>query len=280
MSLELVEAGEGGRPLLLCHGFTGCKEDFEDFIEPLADRGWHVVAPDNRGHGGSDRPTGEHEYSLRRFAEDKLALAEALGWERFALLGHSMGGMFAQELALLAPERLTALVLMDTSHRRIVIDTELRDLGVALARAGEMDTIADALQAASDGPLTTEAGMRLERERPELAARGDRNVRAVAADMYAAMLLELTEHDSRLGALADLAVPTLVIVGEQDTPFVGQSRDLASTIPGARLAIIPDAGHCPQFEAPDAWWGALSGFLDEVAAPTPATAGPAGGVIA
>ena len=57
VSLEIAEAGAGGRPLLMVHGFTGAKEDFADFFDRLAERGWHVVAPDLRGHGASDHPS-------------------------------------------------------------------------------------------------------------------------------------------------------------------------------------------------------------------------------
>jgi len=54
--LEYAEEGAGGRPFLLLHGFTGAKEDFADHLDRWADRGWHVVAPDLRGHGGSSAP--------------------------------------------------------------------------------------------------------------------------------------------------------------------------------------------------------------------------------
>jgi len=64
--------------------------------------------------------------------------------------------------------------------------------------------------------------------------------------------------------------PTLVIVGEQDLPFLGVSRDMARTIPGAQLAVIPDAGHSPQFENPDAWLGAVQGFLNAALRQSPA----------
>lgn len=62
--LALVEAGRGGRPLLLAHGFTGTKEDFADWIDPLVEAGWWVVAPDHRGHGGSSKLADESAYTL------------------------------------------------------------------------------------------------------------------------------------------------------------------------------------------------------------------------
>src|SRR3954469_7144761 len=111
--LNVAEAGRGGRPFLLVHGFTGAKEDFTEWLERLANQGWHAVANDNRGHGASSKPDDTGRYSFDALADDVLALADAL-WGRgahFVLLGHSMGGMVAQVVALRAPERLAALVL-------------------------------------------------------------------------------------------------------------------------------------------------------------------------
>src|SRR3954463_5300813 len=99
--LAYAEAGAGGRPFLLVHGFTGAKEDFTEWLDRLADAGWHAVAPDNRGHGASEKPDDESEYAFALLAGDLLALADDL-WgpdAPFVLLGHSMGGMVAQVLA-------------------------------------------------------------------------------------------------------------------------------------------------------------------------------------
>ncbi len=75
------------------------------------------------------------------------------------------------------------------------------------------------------------------------------------------------EATDRLDALRSLAMPTLVITGEQDRPIVKPSQAMAGAIPGAELAVIADAGHSPQFENPDAWWDALSSFLARVEVP-------------
>ena len=82
--------------------------------------------------------------------------------------------------------------------------------------------------------------------------------------MWAAMAPEMVHQQDRLDRLTALSMPVLVLVGEQDQPFTGPSQRMAKTIPGARLVVIPDAGHSPQFENPDAWWQALSAFLGEV----------------
>lgn len=266
LELEVFEAGEGGRPLVLMHGFTGAKEDFEDWVDDLGVAGWHVVVPDTRGHGSSDKPEGPDAYSLDLFAADTLSLADAMGFDRFTLLGHSMGGMFVQVAALKAPERVHALVLMDTHHGALsTIDPNLVDLGAQTALGEGMDVVADFVaEMGENDPLVTEAHRALVERRPERKVQSDRNLRVASPWMYASMLRVIATGEDRLDRLVELTMPTLVIVGEQDAPFLAASRRMAETIPNARLALIPDAGHSPQLETPTAWWDALSGFLAEV----------------
>lgn len=258
----VAEAGVGGTPLLLVHGWTGSKEDFADWMESLADAGHHVVAPDHRGHGDSAKPEDEAEYSLAIMANDMIGIADALGWDRFVLLGHSMGGMVAQTLAISHADRLRGLILMDTHHGAVEVDRAVVDLGVEMARSHGTGAIADMMASATGpGPLDTAAHQRVCAERPGYFERGVAMTRTSSSAMFAAMLLEMAAVSSRLDALATLEVPTLVLVGDQDLPFIPASEAMASAIPGAQLVVLPDAGHSPQFEAPDAWWAAMSSFL-------------------
>ena len=173
LELVVAESGVGGRPLLLLHGFTGAKEDFTEWLDPLAERGWHAVAPDHRGHGRSDKPVSEDAYSFSMVADDSMALADALGWGRFTLLGHSMGGMVAQLMATTSPQRLTGLVLMDTGHGPVDgLDVDLVAAAVAIVRAQGMDALAD-LVADHPSPLDTPAHRRLLAERPGYAEFSD-----------------------------------------------------------------------------------------------------------
>lgn len=266
LTLSVAEAGHGQRPLLLVHGFTGAKEDFTDWLEPLAEAGWHAVAPDQRGHGASDQPESEDAYSFDHYAADLLGLLDALGWSSAVVLGHSMGGMVVQTAALAAAERFDAIVLMDTSHRALKADASLVELGVAIARAEGMAAVMAAQDAMGDDgdALGTSAHQRVRATRPGYAEFGARKMLASSPAMYCAMLTAITDATSGLDRLPDLAsitAPTLVIVGDEDAPFLKPSRRMAEAIPGAELAVIPDAGHSPQFENPDAWWSALSTFL-------------------
>jgi 2-succinyl-6-hydroxy-2,4-cyclohexadiene-1-carboxylate synthase len=267
IALSITEAGEGGRPLLLIHGFTGAKEDFADFLEPLAEAGWHVVAPDHRGHGDSTKPEDPAAYSFDLLATDMLGLLDALGWPSAVALGHSMGGMVLQIAAVRAPDRFTAIILMDTSHRALRADPNVIELGAALALTEGMAAVRDVQTAFAGTRQPSEA--RAHATIPGYGAFGDRKLLAAAPAMYSAMLRVITGVDpsvDRLDDLRSIKVPALVIVGEEDAPFRKASARMAEAIPDARLVVIPDAAHSPQFENPEAWWKALSGFLDEVAA--------------
>jgi pimeloyl-ACP methyl ester carboxylesterase len=263
-ALALAEAGEGGRPLLLVHGFTGAKEDFTDFLDPLAELGWHAVAPDQRGHGASAKPDAEDHYSFEAFATDLLALLDALGWERCVALGHSMGGMVVQTAILRAPERFEGLILMDTSHKGLRADTGLVEMGIAIARTEGIAAVMAAQDALSpEQALGTGPHQRLLETREGYKDFGARKMLASSPAMYAAMLQSITSATGvdRLPDLPRIAVPTLVLVGEEDRPFRKPSARMAEAIPGAELVVIPDGGHSPQFESTELWWKALSGFL-------------------
>src|SRR5690606_23227681 len=126
-----------------------------------------------------------------------------------------------------------------------------------------MGVVADVLGETADdsGPLSTPAHVRLMRERPERKAHTERILRSASPHMYAALLREISVQEDRLERLRELMMPTLVVVGEQDRPFLAASRRMADRIADPRLAGIPDGGHSPQLEAPDAWWRAVSTFL-------------------
>jgi 2-succinyl-6-hydroxy-2,4-cyclohexadiene-1-carboxylate synthase len=254
-----VEVTGSGPALFLVHGFGGAKEDFSDHVEWLA-TDHRVVVFDHRGHGASAKPETADAYSLDRMAADVLAIADHLGEARFRLLGHSMGGMVARRVAITAPHRLEALVLMDTSHGPLAaIDGDLIEMGAQIALTEGMPVLKEILDAGS--PLDNPAYQRLLEERPGYQEFQDRKFAALSAVMWATMARAIRDQADDLEHLAELDVPTLVMVGEVDLPFIEQSRSMAETIPGATLAVIATAGHSPQFEAPEAWSAVMAEFL-------------------
>ena len=266
VELAVASAGSGDRGrVLLLHGFGGAKEDFSDWLDPLAADGWRAVAYDQRGHGQSAHPDDEAAFSLQIFQDDLLALVDSLGWDRFVLLGHSMGGMVAQLVALAAPARLCGLILMDTSHGPIDgLDPQLVSLGQRVVREGGMPALLSAQRATGAGPLDSPAHLRLVAEREGYQEFCDRKTLATSPLMWLALSSQMVGQSDRLSELDRLSMPVLVLVGEQDEAFLGPSRAMSSVIPRAQLAVVPDAGHSPQFEAPEAWSQLVRAFLTEV----------------
>ena len=264
--LHVAEAGQGGRPVILVHGFTADGEEMAGVVGPLAEQGWHAVAPDLRGHGRSARPTDPDAYSFELMAGDVVGLADDRGWDRFVLVGHSMGGAVAQILALDRPERLNGLILASTFHGPVPgITMGLVELGRWVVREAGMTGLADATAARrAENPESVAAFERLQETRPGYAEESRTRLEAASPDMWMALAPRFVDQPDRLERLAGLDVPTAVIVGELDATMGDDCRRLAATIPGATLTVIPDAGHVPQIENPDAWWRALSEFLGRI----------------
>jgi pimeloyl-ACP methyl ester carboxylesterase len=259
--IAYADTGAGPDVVLLLHGFTGAKEDFSDHLDPLALLGWRVIAPDLRGHGETSHPVGQGQYSFELMRADVEAFTDALGLDRIVLLGHSMGGVVAQRVALSDGDRLRGLVLMDTTHGASGMDPELVEAGIALVRDQGIDVLADLL-AEAPGVNSTAAHQRLIRDREGFAEFGDRKLRSVSPDMFQVMARQLLDRPDRLDQVRSLRMPTLVMVGALDETYLGPSRRLADAIESARLVEIADAGHNPQFEAPERCLGAISSFLE------------------
>ena len=265
--LELaVEVAGRGPGLLLVHGFGGAKEDFADHV-PVFARDHTVVVFDHRGHGASDKPTDPAMYSIDRLATDILEVADACGLERFRLLGHSMGGMVGRQVPLRAPERVEAFIMMDTSAGPIPgFDPALMDAAAEVAFTRGKAALKELLDLAS--VLETPAYKRTLVDRPGYQEFQDRKWDDLSEVMWGVMTIEMANQPDDLAALAAaVRFPMLILVGAQDTPFVAASHAMNDAIDGAQLVVIPDAGHSPQFENPDAWIEAMTGFLASLPAP-------------
>lgn len=260
-----VDVRGSGPTLVLVHGFGGAKEDFTDHVDELA-RTHRVIAFDHRGHGDSDASQDPGAYTLDRLAADVLAVADAHGASTFRLLGHSMGGMVARRVVLSVPDRVESLVLMDTSPGPVPgIDGDALELAAQIAGEHGMTVLKELLDA--HGALETPAHRRLLAQRPGYREFEDRKLERLSPVMWATLAREIRDQPDELGRLQQVRCPTLVLVGEQDELFLEPSRAMAAVIPGARLVVVPDAGHSPQFENPPFWFETLGRFLADV--PTP-----------
>jgi pimeloyl-ACP methyl ester carboxylesterase len=266
LEIAYDDAGSGERPLVLVHGFTGFRRDFETQLAALARLG-RTLAPDLRGHGetGAADPAG---YTLVRLADDLLGFLDALGVACCDLLGHSLGGMVTLRAALRAPGRVGSLVLMDSAARALdFLPAASFRLAWAVARGAGMEKLqAIVRERAGTDALRTEADRRLERDwgAERYWARHRERFCAVDPEAYAGLGRELLEQESLVPRLGEIRCPTLVLVGEGDAPFVREAEILAAGIPGARRAVIPGAGHQPQLENPAAWLAAIREHLIRV----------------
>jgi pimeloyl-ACP methyl ester carboxylesterase len=172
-----------------------------------------------------------------------------------------MGGMVARRVVARAPERVERLILMDTSPGPVPgLDPDIIDLGVSIALndgMAELKRVQDAFS-----PLDTAAYKRTLEQRPGYAEFCDAKWASLSPVMWTTLIVAIRDQPEELDVLAGVRAPALVIVGEQDEPFLVPSRAMAAAIPGATLAVIPDAGHSPQFENPRAWLHTLESFLE------------------
>ena len=245
-----------GEPLLLIQGLGYGRWGWEPVVEPLA-RSFDVLTFDNRGIGESDVPPGP--YTAAEMAADAVQVLDEAGIERAHVVGTSLGGMIAQELALAYPERVDRLVLACTTpggqkahpmpQVTVALMAEAATLqpAVALRRFVE-NALAPASVAAH----------------PELVERimAHRLATAQQPAAWAAQASAGATFDAydRLGALA---APTLVQHGDEDVVVDPRNADLlVELLPDARLERVP-GGHLFFWEAPEQFVSSVSGFLED-----------------
>ncbi len=164
---------------------------------------------------------------------------------------------------LAEPNRAHAVVFMDTSAAAPPgSDTELVVAASEVVRTGGFA----ALKQLSDelDLLGSESYQRVLAERPGFAEYADYKWHAQSPVMWTTLMHEIVTQPDQLAELAALTVPTLGIVGDQDTMFLKPMDEIVATVPGARLVVVPDAGHSPQFENSDAWIAAVMEFLESL----------------
>ena len=241
--------GAQGDPLVLVHGYTGDVSDWERQLEAFAAT-HRVLAMDHRGHGRSGAPRDRESYTVERMASDVEALAAQAGFDRYHLVGHSLGGMVAQEIALRSGERLLSLTLEDTLHDFAIGRSEpVRRLFDARLRLAEEQGMAAVARLPRRPARPTTRRERFEQEQARLAR--------MAIDGFVGGWQALCRWPGTRERAHAIRTPTLVIHGELDGPVISGSRWLAGAIPGARLEIVPEAGHSPQLERPELFNAAL-----------------------
>lgn len=250
--LEYAVAGNGPA-LLLLHAFPLGLFMWEPQVETLAAT-HRVICFDARGFGASDR--GEGPLTMERIADDAAALLDQLGVAKAFVGGCSMGGYAALAFARRHPQRLLGLVLLDT---RAGADTDEGKAGRAALAA---KLLAEGSSAAVSAFLPKLLGETTKREQQPLVARLRERILATSPQAIADALHGLAARVDSRPTLAQLSVPTLVLVGAEDvlTP-PAEAEAMATAIPRARLEVVPRAGHLANLEQPEAVNAALRAFL-------------------
>jgi pimeloyl-ACP methyl ester carboxylesterase len=218
---------------------------------------YRVIAPDLRGHGDSPAPEGD--YTIDEMADDVIELLDKLARDTPVVVGGlSMGGYVALSLVARYPDRVRALMLMDT--RAAADSTEAAQNREALAQAvlatGNAGPAVEAMTPRLFARITREG--RPERVAPIRALMEQNTARGIVGALRA-----MARRPDRRADLAAIRVPTLVLVGAEDvvTP-PSEAQALADAIAGSRLEVIPEAGHLAPFENPSISNGVLLRFLD------------------
>ena len=237
-----------GPTLLLTHGYSSTSAMWTGQIEALAKR-HTLVLWDMRGHGQSDYPDDPSAYSEDLTVGDMAALLDHVGASRAIVGGLSLGGYMSLSFYRTYPERVRALLIIDTGpgfkkdDARDVWNRRAHDTGDRFEREGLA-----VLKTAS-------------RERSTVSHRDAAGLAKAAHGM-------LTQRDARvIESLPHIKVPSLVVVGADDTPFLAASDYMAAKIPRAQKVVIPAAGHAVNIDQPQAFIESVLPFLDALERP-------------
>jgi non-heme chloroperoxidase len=252
LRLHYAEQGPpSAHPLILLHGFTDSWFSYSRVLPALAAR-YHIYVPSQRGHGDSDRPPAG--YAMADFAADVVAFMDAMSLPQAVVIGHSMGSIVATELALVAPERLNALVLMGANTSWNTPDiVAFQEIVASLTDPVPAEFAREFQSSTAFEPLPEAFMERVVAESLKLPARVWRG--ALAGQITA-------DYVERLGAIR---TPTLVLGGEEDAYCPAEKqRELAARLGNAELKLYPRLGHCPHWERPEAFVQDVEAFLTRV----------------
>jgi pimeloyl-ACP methyl ester carboxylesterase len=237
------EVSGSGPAVLLSHGYSATRRMWDGQHRAFPDH--RVISWSMRGHGHTESPADPAMYSADLTVADMEALLRHLDIKRAVVGGLSLGGYVSLAFYLAHPEMVRALVICDSGpgYRNAAARADWNRR--AHERAAELESRGlDALRG---------------RSREMLQAMGEH--RSAQGLAHAARGMLAQEGPQVIDGLAGIAVPTLIIVGDQDQPFIAPCEYMAKKIPGARLEVIAGAGHSSNLDQPEAFNRVLRDFL-------------------
>ena len=240
ISYEVTTGPADATPLLLTHGYGSSRQMWRPNIDALAaDR--TVITWDMRGHGETDSPDDQALYSHALGVGDMVAILDACGVDVAAVGGLSLGGFMSLEFYRAHRDRVGCLLLFDTGpgFKSDASRQKWNDYASGLATR---------LETEGASALSTSAEVARSNANPAGLARAARGM--------------LAQQDAAvIGSLPDVAVPTLVLVGADDSGFLAAADYMAATIPAAEKVVVPDAGHAANIDQPAVFNEAVGQFL-------------------
>ena len=283
VTLNVALGGDrGGEPIVLLHGFPESHRTWRGVAPDLA-RDHFVIAPDQRGFAGSDKPEGVEAYRTDRIVEDLIALADALEVERFTLVGHDWGGAVAWLAALRHPDRLRRLAVINAPHplvfQKSVIEDPAQRAGSQYIRAFRNPLMEKGIEAMGFDTFFAKTfgghvDLDLIPDEERQAYLNDWQRQGALTAMlnwYRASEIIVPEPGEDLPApmwtqlpFPHIKVPTLVVWGMKDKALLPvQLEGLDALVDDLRVVEVPDAGHFLPWEKPEAVIAAMRAFLRE-----------------
>ncbi|SFJ13544.1 alpha/beta fold hydrolase [Bradyrhizobium sp. Gha] len=236
-----------GPPLLLTHGYSSTSAMWHEQVDALS-KDHKLILWDMRGHGQSDYPDDPDAYSEALTVGDMAAILDAVGAFSAIVGGLSLGGYMSLAFYRVHPTRTRALLIIDTGPGFKKDDAREAWNARALATADKLEL---------EGLAVLKAATR---ERASASHRDAKGLALAARGM-------LTQRDAAvMELLPEIKVPSLIVVGADDTPFLAASDYMAAKIPGAQKVVIPAAGHAVNIDQPKAFVDAVGPFLKNLPA--------------
>lgn len=231
-----------GPTILLTHGYSATSQMWRGQVEALSEE-HQLVTWDMRGHGQSDSPEDPALYSEPATVADMAALLDAVGAKTAIIGGLSLGGYMSLAFHRVHPDRTDALLIIDTGPGYKNDEAREGWNRTSIKTAERYET--EGLKVLEVGSAERRTARHKSAEGLALAARG-----------------MLTQRDAGvITSLPDVRVPSIVVVGSEDKPFLAASDYMAAKIPGAKKAVIDGAGHAANIDQPEAFNTAIVGFL-------------------
>ncbi|HEY0627265.1 MAG TPA: alpha/beta hydrolase [Allosphingosinicella sp.] len=286
VTLNVCIAGpEGAEPVFFLHGFPESHRTWRHQIRDLS-RDYFVVAPDQRGFAGSDKPKGVANYRTNKIVADLMALADALGIKHFTLVGHDWGGAAAWLAALEHPFRVKRLVILNAPHplifQKSVIEDEAQREASQYIRAFRKPLVEAGIKAMgmerffekSFGKHADLSKIPPEEKQAYIDDWSQPGALTAMLNWYRASKIEVPKSGKKAKAplwthapFPHLKMPTLVVWGMKDKALLPVQLDgLHDLVDDLRIATAPDAGHFIPWEQPETVTAAIRDFLSETGA--------------